>query len=64
MYSPADPNSLLARGQMLNELGRYSEALICYDNYLVYYPYTYQALLGKGKSLLELGKYLNSLLKK
>jgi tetratricopeptide (TPR) repeat protein len=54
-------NLLLNKGNALNNLSRYSEAIFSFDRVLDTYPDQDIALNGKGKALLMLGNYTGAI---
>jgi tetratricopeptide (TPR) repeat protein len=54
-------NVLLAKGNALNNLSRYFEAIASFDKVLNTYPDQDIALNGKGKALFNLGKYVDAI---
>jgi len=54
-------NVLLDKGNALNNLSRYFEAIVSFDKVLDTYPDQDIALNGKGKALLNLGKYADAI---
>ena len=53
-------NVLLDKGNALNNLSRYNEAIFSFDRVLDTYPDQDKALNGKGMALFKLGKYADA----